>query len=66
MTLSAARDFRFDAISDLTARLSFLLKHATFRNQKMREIQNEVAKQKIKQKQYSNQKKKIHWMMLLK
>ena len=50
MTLSGARDFRFDAISDLTARLSFLLKHATFGNQKMREIENEVAAQKIKQK----------------
>ena len=50
MTLSGARDFRFDANSDLTARLSFLLKHATFGNQTMREIENEVAAQKIKQK----------------
>ena len=50
MTLSGARDFRFDAISDLAVRLSFLLKHATIRNQKMREIENEVAAQKIKEK----------------
>ena len=32
ITLSAARDFSFDAVSDLTAKLSFLLKHATFQN----------------------------------
>ena len=50
MTLSGARDFRFDAISDLAVRLSFLLKHATLGNQKMREIENEVAAQKIKEK----------------
>ena len=50
MTLSGARDFRFDAISDLAMRLSFLLKHATLGNQKMREIENEVAAQKIKEK----------------
>ena len=50
MTLSGARDFRFDAISDLAVRLSFLLKHAALGNQKMREIENEVAAQKIKEK----------------
>ena len=50
MTLSGARDLRFDASSHFTARLSFLLKHATFGNQTMREIENEVATQKIKQK----------------
>ena len=50
MTLRGARDLRFDASSDFTARLSFLLKHATFGNQTMREIENEVAAQKIKQK----------------
>ena len=50
MTLSGARDLRFDASSHFTARLSFLLKHATFGNQTMREIENEVAAQKIKQK----------------
>ena len=56
MTLSGARDFRFDAINDLTGRLSFLLKHATFGNQQMREIKNEVLAQKIKQKTVFEQK----------
>ena len=32
ITLSGARDFSFDAVSDLTAKSSFLLKHATFQN----------------------------------
>ena len=32
ITFSGARDFRFDAISDLTVKLSFLLKQATLRN----------------------------------
>ena len=47
MTLSGARDFKFDAVSDLTARLSILLKHANLRNKKMREIENEVMAKKI-------------------
>ena len=34
-------------MSSLTARLSFLLKHATLGNRKMREIENEVLAQKI-------------------
>ena len=34
--LSCAGNFNFDAASDLTARLSFLLKHATLGNRKMR------------------------------
>ena len=34
MTLSGGRDFRFEAITDLTARLSFLLKTCHFRKQK--------------------------------
>ena len=46
-TLSGARNFNFDAVSSLTARLSFLLKHATLGNRKMREIENEVLAQKI-------------------
>ena len=46
-TLSGARNFNFDAVSDLTARLSFLLKHATLGNRKMREIENEALAQKI-------------------
>ena len=47
MTLSSARDFKFDAVSDLIARLSILLKHAALRNKKMREIENEVLAKKI-------------------
>ena len=46
-TLTGARNFNFDAVSDLTARLSFLLKHATLGNRKMREIENEALAQKI-------------------
>ena len=46
-TLSEARNLNFDAVSDLTARLSILLKHATLGNRKMREIENEVLAQKI-------------------
>ena len=46
-TLGGAGNFNFDAVSDLTARLSFLLKHATFGNRKMREIENEALAQKI-------------------
>ena len=46
-TLSGARNLNFDAVSDLTARLSILLKHATLGNRKMREIENEVLAQKI-------------------
>ena len=37
-TLSGARNFNFDAVSDLTARLCILLKHATLGNRKLREI----------------------------
>ena len=47
ITLNSARDFKFDAVSDLTARLSILLKHANLRNKKMREIENEVIAKKI-------------------
>ena len=47
MTLSSARDFKFEAVSDLTARLSILLKDATLGNRKMREIENEVIAKKI-------------------
>ena len=47
MTLTGARDFKFDAVSDLTARLSILLKHATLGNKKMREIENEIIAKKI-------------------
>ena len=47
MTLSGSRDFRFDAISELTARLSILLKHATLGNKLLREIENENLARKI-------------------
>ena len=46
-TLSGARDFRFDDVSELTARLSILLKHATLRNNHLREIENETFAKKI-------------------
>ena len=47
MTLSGARDFRFDAISELTTRLSILLKHATLGNKRLREIEIENLEKKI-------------------
>ena len=47
ITLSGARDFQFDAISDLTARLFVLLKHATLGNKRLREIENEQITKKI-------------------
>ena len=47
MTLSGGRNFRFDDISELTARLSILLKHATLGNNKLREIENENLAKKI-------------------
>ena len=41
ITLSGARDFRFETVSDLTAKLSFLLKHAIVQNiQKKRKNAN--------------------------
>ena len=49
-TLSGARDFKFERVSDLTARLSILLKHATLGNQKLREIENEQAARLINEK----------------
>ena len=47
MTLSGARDFRFDDVSELTARLSILLKHATLENNHLREIENKTLAKKI-------------------
>ena len=47
MTLSGGRDFRFDAISELTARWSMLLKHGTLGNRHLREIENENLARKI-------------------
>ena len=48
--LSGARDFKFERVSDLIARLSILLKHATLGNQKLREIENEQAARLINEK----------------
>ena len=45
--LSGATDFRFESVSDLIAKLSILLKHATLGNRKMRQIENEVLAKKI-------------------
>ena len=45
--LSGATDFRFESASDLTARLSILLKHATLGNRTMRGTVNEVLAKKI-------------------
>ena len=47
-TLSGARDFRFEEVSKLTAKLSFLLKRAAIRNNHLREIENEKLAQKNK------------------
>ena len=47
MTLSGARDFRLKVASDLTAKISFLLRKATLQNHKMREIEQEVTAEKI-------------------
>ena len=47
MTLSGARDSKFEAVSDLTARLSILLKHATLGNKRLREIENKQINKKI-------------------
>ena len=53
MTLSGARDFQFEAVSDLTAQISFLLKQATLENQKLREIENQtIAKKNRWQKNF--------------
>ena len=47
MTLSGARDFKFEAASVLIGRLSNLLKHATLGNIRLREIENEQINKKI-------------------
>ena len=47
MTLSSARDFKFEAVTDLTARLSILLKHLTLGNRRLREIENKQINKKI-------------------
>ena len=47
MTLSGARDFQFDAVSDLTAKISFLFKITTVENNKMREKEHFATAKKI-------------------
>ena len=56
MTLSGARDFRFDDVSELTARLSILLKHVTLGNNHLREIENETLAKKINDERIFEQK----------
>ena len=48
MTLSGARDFQFDAVSDLTTKISFLLKKATVENNELREIEDQVTAKRNK------------------
>ena len=45
--MSGARHFRFDENSELSAKLSFLLKRAAIRNNHLREIETEKLAQKI-------------------
>ena len=47
MTLSGARNFQFDAVSDLTAKISFLFKITTVENNKMREKEHFATAKKI-------------------
>ena len=47
MSLSGARKFEFDAVSDFTAHLSFIIKGNTIENKKMREIEEEMLAKKI-------------------
>ena len=47
MSLSGARNFEFNAVSNLIAHLSFLIKKNTAENNKMRDIENELLAKKI-------------------
>ena len=47
MTLSGAKDFKFEAVSNLTARLSILLKQATLGSKRLREIENQQINKNI-------------------
>ena len=46
-TLSGARDFRFEAVSDLTSKILFLLKKYTLKNLKQREIEQLATSQRL-------------------
>ena len=48
MTLSGARELKFDDVSDIIAHVSILLKKATIENIKMRELEQQVTAEKIK------------------
>ena len=47
MSLSGARNFEFDAVSNFIAHLSFIIKGNTIENTKMREIENDLLAKKI-------------------
>ena len=47
MSLSGARNCEFNAVSNLIAHLSFLIKKNTAENNKMRDIENELLAKKI-------------------
>ena len=47
MSLSGARNFEFDAVSDFIIHLSFIIKGNTIENIKMREIENDLLAKKI-------------------
>ena len=47
MSLSGARNCEFNAVSNLIAHLSFLIKKNTVENNKMRDIENELLAKKI-------------------
>ena len=48
MSLSGARNFEFDAVSDFIVHLSFIIKGNTIENIKMREIENDLLSKKNK------------------
>ena len=56
-TLSGNRELLFDSISELSAILSILLKHACLGNRHLQEIENEnLAKKNKQRKKFLNQK----------
>ena len=66
MSLSGARNFEFDAVSDFIAHLSFIMKGNTIENIKMREIENDLLAKKINDGSIFEPKCKTPWTMLLK
>ena len=47
MSLSGARDIEFNAVSNLIAHLSFLIKKDNLKNKKMRDLENELLAKKV-------------------